>query len=165
MLFEQFLGKFCLVLTPNFECFTKADAFCSHSFDYACLRRLRSYWYEGVRNKGKFLFIQSIVENGWWWGGASSLRSSRTWSRIKADWLGTDPKLEIEIGLQSFSEQILASTHSWTLVRQDFITKIFCFYINIRENNNVTNVTARKHEELCRKRQWRTPSQWEALLL
>ena len=25
---------------PNFECFTKYDAFCSHSFDYACFRRL-----------------------------------------------------------------------------------------------------------------------------
>ena len=40
VLFEQFLGKFVIILAPNFECFTN-DAFCSHSFDYACLRRLR----------------------------------------------------------------------------------------------------------------------------
>ena len=30
-----------MFLAPNFECFTKYDAFCSHSFDYACLRRLK----------------------------------------------------------------------------------------------------------------------------
>ena len=30
-----------MFLAPNFECFTKSDAFCSHSYDYACLRRLR----------------------------------------------------------------------------------------------------------------------------
>ena len=41
VLFEQFPGKFCLVLAPNFECFTKYDAFCLHSFDHACLRQLR----------------------------------------------------------------------------------------------------------------------------
>ena len=28
-------------LAPTFECFIKYDAFCKHSFDYACLRRLR----------------------------------------------------------------------------------------------------------------------------
>ena len=32
---------------------------------YACLRRLR-HWYEEARNYGKILFIQNIVENGWW---------------------------------------------------------------------------------------------------
>ena len=40
VLFEQFLGNVCHILAPNFKCFTN-DAFCSHSFDYACLRRLR----------------------------------------------------------------------------------------------------------------------------
>ena len=41
VLFEQFLGNFVIFLAPNFECFTNNDAFCLHSFDYACLRRLR----------------------------------------------------------------------------------------------------------------------------
>ena len=36
-IFRQSLFKF---LVPNFECFAKCDAFCRHSFDYACLRRL-----------------------------------------------------------------------------------------------------------------------------
>ena len=41
VLFEQFSGKFCL----NFfslilsTCFAKYDAFGSHIFDYACIRR------------------------------------------------------------------------------------------------------------------------------
>ena len=30
-----------MFLAPNLECFTQYDAFCSHTFDYACLRRLR----------------------------------------------------------------------------------------------------------------------------
>ena len=42
VIFEQFLRKVChIFLAPNFECFFKYDAFCSHSFDYACLSRLR----------------------------------------------------------------------------------------------------------------------------
>ena len=41
-LFEQFSSKVCSYFWPiNFECFIKYDAFCNHSFDYACLRRLR----------------------------------------------------------------------------------------------------------------------------
>ena len=41
-LFEQFSGKVCSYFWPlTFECFIKYDAFCKHSFDYACLRRLR----------------------------------------------------------------------------------------------------------------------------
>ena len=38
VLFEQFLKKVSHIFGPNFECFTKYDAFCSHSSDYACLR-------------------------------------------------------------------------------------------------------------------------------
>ena len=41
---ECFLNNFdanFYSLDPNFECFTKYDAFCLHSFDYARLRRLR----------------------------------------------------------------------------------------------------------------------------
>ena len=37
VLFEEFSGKF----SPNFKCFTKCNVFCSHSFDYACLKVLR----------------------------------------------------------------------------------------------------------------------------
>ena len=41
-LFEQFSGKVCSYFWPRtLECFIKNDAFCKHSFDYACLRRLR----------------------------------------------------------------------------------------------------------------------------
>ena len=39
LLIKQFWGKLVTFLAPNFECFTN-DAFCSHSFDYACVRRL-----------------------------------------------------------------------------------------------------------------------------
>ena len=45
-LFEQFLGKFCLLfLPPKSECLTKYDAFCSHIFDYMCLER-KAYCYQ-----------------------------------------------------------------------------------------------------------------------
>ena len=40
-LLEQFPGSLFIFLAPTFECFIKYDAFCKHSFDYACLRRLR----------------------------------------------------------------------------------------------------------------------------
>ena len=30
-----------MFLAPNCESFTKYDAFCSHSFNYACFRQLR----------------------------------------------------------------------------------------------------------------------------
>ena len=41
VLFEQFLGKFCLNFLSLIlsTCFAKRDAFCSHIFDYACLGR------------------------------------------------------------------------------------------------------------------------------
>ena len=40
----------------NSECFGKHDAFCSHIFDYACLRRrLRLIAIEEVRNHGKIV--------------------------------------------------------------------------------------------------------------
>ena len=41
------------------------DTFCSHSFDYACLRRLRIIVMKSFKI-AENLFIQSIVENGWW---------------------------------------------------------------------------------------------------
>ena len=53
---------------PNFECFAKYDAFCSHIFSYACLRR-KAYFYSYRR---EFEIIEelyaseNIFENGWW---------------------------------------------------------------------------------------------------
>ena len=41
MIFRQILFIF---LDPNSECFSKYDAFCSHIFDYACLKR-KAYCY------------------------------------------------------------------------------------------------------------------------
>ena len=42
VLFEQFFGKFCLYFWPVIlSASPNKDAFCSHSFDYACCRRLR----------------------------------------------------------------------------------------------------------------------------
>ena len=78
VLFEQFLKKVCQFLAPNFECFTKYDAFCSHSFDYVTcvLKATKAYCYEEVRNYEKILFIQNIVENGWWWGNAYAAYST-----------------------------------------------------------------------------------------
>ena len=65
VLFKQFGGKLVTFLAPNFECFTN-DAFCSHSFDYACSRRLRHIVMKRFEIMEKFLFIPNIVENGWW---------------------------------------------------------------------------------------------------
>ena len=78
---NNFYGKFVIFLAPNFECFTKYDAFCSHSFDYACLRRRRHIVMKRFENRhyGKILFVQNIVENGWWGNGecvAYALRSA-----------------------------------------------------------------------------------------
>ena len=40
VLLNNFQVKFVIFLVSNFECFTN-DVFCSHNFDYACLRQLR----------------------------------------------------------------------------------------------------------------------------
>ena len=36
-------------MAPNFECFTKYDAFCLHSFNYACSRRFAVMQTAGVK--------------------------------------------------------------------------------------------------------------------
>ena len=61
MLFEHFSDKLCsnfltLILSTSI---TKYDAFCSHIFNYACLRLIVI---EEVRNYGKIVFIKIIVE-------------------------------------------------------------------------------------------------------
>ena len=55
VLFKLFSAKFSLnFFYPNSECFAQYDAFCSHIFDYACLRhRLRLIAIEEVRKYGK----------------------------------------------------------------------------------------------------------------
>ena len=44
--FEQILGKF---FAPKSECFTKYEAFCSHTFDYACLGRKAYCYRKGLK--------------------------------------------------------------------------------------------------------------------
>ena len=41
VLFNNFEGKFVIILAPYFECFTKYNAFCSRNFNYACPRHIR----------------------------------------------------------------------------------------------------------------------------
>ena len=51
-LFYSFLNNFqsnlCKFFDPNYKCFAKYDAFCSHIFDYACLRRKNLIFIEEV---------------------------------------------------------------------------------------------------------------------
>ena len=71
-LFEQFSGKvlsyfwpLTLSASPNMTHFVRKFR--------SCVRKATTaYCYEEVRKYGKILFIQSIVENGWW-GNASPL--------------------------------------------------------------------------------------------
>ena len=65
---KNFQAKFVYILYPNFECFTKYDEFLCAQFRLCMLKATKAYCYEEVRNYGKNLFIQSIVENGWWGG-------------------------------------------------------------------------------------------------
>ena len=56
-----------MFLVLNFECFTKDDAFCSHSFDYACLRRLRYIvmkWFEVAENFYSFKALLKMAGVG-----------------------------------------------------------------------------------------------------
>ena len=54
----------------NSECFAKYDAFCSHIFDYACLRRNLAYCYQRGPKLWNipitYRYMNSIFENGWW---------------------------------------------------------------------------------------------------
>ena len=60
---KQLLFRF---FDPNFECFAKYDAYCSHILDYACLMLMAT---EEVRKYAK-LYARNIFENGWWGGDA-----------------------------------------------------------------------------------------------
>ena len=52
---------------PNSGCFAKYDAFCSHIFNYACVRR-KAYSYRRASKLycRKIVCIKNIFENGWW---------------------------------------------------------------------------------------------------
>ena len=65
VLFEQFLGKFCLNFLP-LKCFTGYDAFCSY-IGYVCLGR-KAYCYQKGSNLWKNCINQKTLENGWWGG-------------------------------------------------------------------------------------------------
>ena len=65
VLFEQFSGKFCLYFwfpilsaSPNMMRFFAQFQLCVVKATQACC-------FKEVRNYGKILFIQNIVENGW----------------------------------------------------------------------------------------------------
>ena len=51
---------------PNSECFAKYDAFRSHIFDYACLRRKAYSYRRGSKFLKNIVCIKNIFENGWW---------------------------------------------------------------------------------------------------
>ena len=52
-----------MFLAPNFECFNKNDAFCSHSIDYyACLRRLRHVVMKRFENAEKFYSSATLLK-------------------------------------------------------------------------------------------------------
>ena len=62
IIFTQILFKF---FDPNSECIAKYDAFCSHIFDYAYIRR-KAYCYQKGSNYRKIVYIKSVFENCWW---------------------------------------------------------------------------------------------------
>ena len=51
-----------MFLSPNFECFIKYDALCSHSFDYACLRRLRHIVMKRYKIAEKFYSSKALIK-------------------------------------------------------------------------------------------------------
>ena len=63
VLFEQFSGKVCSYFWPLiFECFTKYDVFCSHSFDYKCLRRLKHIVMKRFEIMEKFYSLKALLK-------------------------------------------------------------------------------------------------------
>ena len=51
-----------MFLAPYFECFTKYDAFCSHSCGYACLRRLRHIVKKRLEVKKNFYSSKTLLK-------------------------------------------------------------------------------------------------------
>ena len=65
VIFEQFFN-FEQFLAPNLECFTKYDAFCSHGFNYACLRRLRHIVIKRFEVIEKFYSSKALLKMAGW---------------------------------------------------------------------------------------------------
>ena len=64
ILFRQILFEF---FDLNSEWFAKYDEFCSHIFDYACLRHKAYSYRRGSKLcRNCILYIENIFENGWW---------------------------------------------------------------------------------------------------
>ena len=63
VLFEQFAGKFCLYFWPLILSASPNNygAFCSHSFDFACLRQRRHIAMKGFEIKGKFYSSEALL--------------------------------------------------------------------------------------------------------
>ena len=64
VLFEQFLRKVCLLTlsaSPNMMHFVRTVSIIGY-----VLKATKAHCYKEVRNNGKVLFIQNIVENSWW---------------------------------------------------------------------------------------------------
>ena len=57
-----------MFVAPNFECFTKYDAFCEHSFNYACLSRLRRIVVKRFEIMEKLYSPKHCLKG--WWGNA-----------------------------------------------------------------------------------------------
>ena len=53
------------IFDPNSGYFAKYDAFCSHTFNYACLKR-KVIAIEGIQKYRKIVCIKNIFENCWW---------------------------------------------------------------------------------------------------
>ena len=72
VLFEQFVGKFCLKFLPlnKSKCFTKRDAFCSYIFDYMRAEGVRPIVIEMGSKLWKIAFMKNMFESRWW-GDAS----------------------------------------------------------------------------------------------
>ena len=56
---NNFQANFVYIFYFNSECFAEYDAFCSHIFDYACLKRKAYIAIEEVRNCGKIVACTS----------------------------------------------------------------------------------------------------------
>ena len=61
VLFKNFQAKLVHTLSL-FDCFIKYDVFCSHSFDYACLRRLRHIVMKRFEITEKFYSSKALMK-------------------------------------------------------------------------------------------------------
>ena len=72
MRFQYFHVNFVLFFDLDSECFAYYDAFCLQIFDYACLRRNKTYCDQRGLKLWKNVYIKNIFENGWWEDAYSS---------------------------------------------------------------------------------------------